>query len=218
MAQQTITGGDGTSGQTGEQVKNIINQNFTENYASIAAIESDVTTLEVAAVHFSDNDFEGAGTSGDPITINPTAFDVIDPTNPLVAPSLVDDFISSGAETGEIGSLGWQFVNGSIAYLANEQNHPGCFTRTSGATIDQISVLFLGNISTSVSFRFDEFDEMTWIIKLAATSTDFRIRCGVVSAGNDENSAHGVFFERLQADTEWFGTTRNATTGSRTVA
>lgn len=39
MAQQTITGGDGTTGQTGAQIKAIINENFTENYADIAALE-----------------------------------------------------------------------------------------------------------------------------------------------------------------------------------
>lgn len=39
MAQQIITGGNGTTGQTGEQIKDIINENFTENYADIAAVE-----------------------------------------------------------------------------------------------------------------------------------------------------------------------------------
>lgn len=32
MSQQTITGGDGSTGQTGEEVKDIINENFTELY------------------------------------------------------------------------------------------------------------------------------------------------------------------------------------------
>src|SRR5688572_26333450 len=32
MSQQIITGGNGISGQTGEQVKDIINENFTELY------------------------------------------------------------------------------------------------------------------------------------------------------------------------------------------
>lgn len=33
MAKQVITGGDGATGQTGEQVKDIINENFDETYA-----------------------------------------------------------------------------------------------------------------------------------------------------------------------------------------
>jgi len=36
MAQQTITGGDGTTGQTGESVKDMINENFTELYNDTA--------------------------------------------------------------------------------------------------------------------------------------------------------------------------------------
>ena len=32
MAQQLITGGDGSTGQTGEEVKDIINENFAEVY------------------------------------------------------------------------------------------------------------------------------------------------------------------------------------------
>lgn len=40
MAQQTITGGNGVSGQTGEQIKDIINENFTELYGSLYVYRS----------------------------------------------------------------------------------------------------------------------------------------------------------------------------------
>ena len=36
MAQQIITGGNGSTGQTGEEVKDIINENFTELYDTVA--------------------------------------------------------------------------------------------------------------------------------------------------------------------------------------
>lgn len=43
MARQVITGGDGTTGQTGEQVKNILNENFVELYPNVTSFTTTLT-------------------------------------------------------------------------------------------------------------------------------------------------------------------------------
>ena len=214
---QTINRGASPGDGTGDGFRTAmgkVNANFTYAMEQIA-LKANIGEV----INFSD-DFEGDGTIGDPVSLNLDVFDLVDPTNPLVAPSLVDDFFSVSVETGETGALGWSFNNGSIAVHLSEQNHPGSFTRTTGATTDQISTLYLGAQinGTANAFRFDEFDEITWIIKLSQTSADFRIRCGIAAFSNDENLTHGVFFERMQTDTEWFGATENGSSGSRTAS
>lgn len=138
-----------------------------------------------------------------------------DAADPSLATILRDEFIGGSNETGELGELGWSFTNGSAAGLGvNEQGHPGCLNRTSGTTASQIASLLLGP-NTVAAFRFDEFDECTWIFRATAANTDCAYLFGIM-AQSGVTSAHALYLERLATDTNWFFVSRNNSAQTRT--
>jgi len=138
-----------------------------------------------------------------------------DPIDPGTPAEMVEDFISSSNETGEVGILGWSFTNGTTAAQANVQNAPGVIRRTGTVTVNQVADL---RIALATAFRFDEFDEVWWRCALPVLSTDVTYRFGIADAGTNAAIVHGAYLERLPADTSWFGATVNNSTGGRTAA
>jgi hypothetical protein len=138
-------------------------------------------------------------------------------TDPLTAPALVDEFLFASTETGEIGELGWGFTNGT-ANLAGtpEANHPGIIARASSASSGAVASMWSGGGGTTVSMRYDQLDEMTWIIKPATAGADFDLRFGVLSDMTANPPTNGAYFEKLSADTNWFGVGRAAGVQTRT--
>ncbi len=136
--------------------------------------------------------------------------------DPTAAPWGVDDFLTGSNETGEIGVLGWSFTNGTITAANSVQNHPGLIRRANGTTANQIASLYLGNSAAQVSFRFDEFDEQTWIFReFAAGVTDLTVRIGMFADVAGNPSSHGVYLELLPADSNWFFVSRSASVQTR---
>jgi hypothetical protein len=80
MAKQVITGGNGASGQTGSQVKGIINDNFTELYDAEALNTAKVGITPEQAAIIADTSGTNTGdaplTSGSGTTANGTAVDL----------------------------------------------------------------------------------------------------------------------------------------------
>lgn len=133
--------------------------------------------------------------------------DQADPATPRV---LFDDFVTQSTETGEVGFLNWSFTNGSIVAANNQQNHPGIQRRTGGTTANQVASFYLGAAVGTTVFRFDEFDEFTWIFAQAAAGiADTTWQFGILSAMGNIAPAHGVYLEKLPADTNWFFVCRN---------
>lgn len=120
-----------------------------------------------------------------------------------------DDFISQSNETGEIGLLGWLLTNGNLNALANEQNHPGIVRRSTTAIANSICSLYLAGNTNSTLFRFDEFDEMTWIFRLPFAVTDTILSFGLKAAFGVLAPAHGVYLQSLPTDINWFFVCRN---------
>lgn len=135
------------------------------------------------------------------------AGDVAALIDPQARRLLSDDFHSGSNEIGEIGELGWSASAGTIAPQTAEQNHPGIFRRTSGTVAAQVASMFPTS-SSLVGFRFDEWDECTWIFKPTAANTDTAYRFGIFG---DLTAAppHCVYAERLATDANWFFVTRN---------
>lgn len=134
-------------------------------------------------------------------------------------PVYFDDFLCGSTEAGEIGDLGWTMGNGSVAPVIPELNHPGVQQRTSGTTIDQVASMNLNLAVSADTLLFSQFDELTWLIKLDSTATDFRLRFGLAaSASVDGSVTHAVYFERLATETSWYGVSRNGGSQSRTAA
>lgn len=142
-----------------------------------------------------------------------------DYTDPTVAPWIWDDFLSSSPEAGEAGSLNWGYLNGSLAAIgAAVAAHPGVMRRTSSTTANQVAHMQVGQSPDTKLFRFDEFNELTWVFAPVTAGTDFSLRLGLSADWGSVAPAHALFIEKAAADTSFFGTSRNNSTESRTAA
>ena len=63
--------------------------------------------------------------------------------------------------------------------------------------------------SSLVGFRFDEFAECIWIFRAVAPNSDTVYRFGITGDVSLSLPPHGLYLERLAADTNWFFVSRN---------
>lgn len=140
-----------------------------------------------------------------------------DPANPLAQTILVDDFLFASTETGEIGELNWSFTNGTANLVGTpEAGHPGAIARASSAVSNAVASTYSGGAGTAVALRYDQIDEMTWVIKPATAGADFTLRFGLLSDMTADPAGNGAYFERLSTDTNWFGVGRVSGVQTRT--
>lgn len=144
----------------------------------------------------------------------PAAFN---PANARSQTIVRDEFLVASTESGEIGELGWGFTNGGANLVGTpEANHPGAIARASSAVSGAVASMWTGGGGTAVAMRFDQLDEMTWIIKPTTAGADFDLRFGLLSDMTANPPANGVYFEKLSADTNWFGVGRVSNIETRT--
>jgi hypothetical protein len=141
----------------------------------------------------------------------------VDQTDPSQPQSASDDFIGGSAETGEIGSLGWSFTNGSWAKLAAIAGRPGVGRRTGVTTANTVCSFFLGNAVTDTNFLFSEFNEFTFIWKEGAgAQTDMTLQIGLFSSLGSVTPTNGAYVEIKPADSNYFAVSRAASVETRT--
>lgn len=117
-----------------------------------------------------------------------------------------DEFISGLNTNGTTGSLGW-IVNGGVATnLASSAGRPGLFRKETSAVSGTISQLVSsGNGSVwdpSSPYRITE------IIRLNSNDANTTMRIGIANSFAVNPPADGIYFEKLDADTNWFCVTR----------
>ncbi len=134
----------------------------------------------------------------------------LDRSNPQAATVIVDEFLFASTETGEIGELGWGFTNGSWNLVASEAGHPGTCRRASTAVSGTVASAFPGGGGTAVNMRFDQWSEITWIVKPVTTVASVDIRIGVANDLTANPPTNGAYIEKLTADTNWFGVARQS--------
>lgn len=125
-----------------------------------------------------------------------------------MAPILFDEFLFGSTESGEMGELGWGFTNGTWTVTNAVANHPGIAQRTSTAAIGEVASAFIGGGGVTVPLLGSQIDEQSWVILLVTASTDADYRFGFFSDVDQNPPAHGAYFEKLAADTNWFGVNR----------
>lgn len=128
---------------------------------------------------------------------------------------LQDDFTHGGATTGIIGALGWAFAGGVASFQASESGAPGIFRRTTSASSGVTAYMML-NTGTQEVFPAGSMDIM-WKARLNTNDANTTVRLGAGYLVNTSPS-NGQYFEKLDADTNWFAVTRagGVQTGSRT--
>jgi len=118
--------------------------------------------------------------------------ELVKPTNPVI---LVDDFFSNTLTTGLIGELGWRFTNGSVAEIAAADGHPGIIRRTSAATTGNVASTYVGSAVTSALFRWDQFEECTFIIDMDSLASNYTARVGITNQAGTSPPGIGCYFE-----------------------
>jgi hypothetical protein len=139
-----------------------------------------------------------------------------DPANPLAQTIIVDEFLFASTETGEIGELGWGFTNGTWNLVSAEANHPGTCRRASTAVSLTVASAYPGGGGTAVDMRFDQLDEITWVVRVPTTIASMDIRIGLANDFTANPPINGAYFEKLTADTNWFGVGRVSSVETRT--
>lgn len=125
---------------------------------------------------------------------------------------LQDEFITGGTSSGTIGNLGWVSA-GTVSGQPSEVNRPGIFRIDTGAVSGTQA-----RISFPNSSAYDPTlpAGLIWIARLNTNdaNTTLRIGAGSSVAGNPPNN--GYYFEKLDADTNWFCVSRSASVQTRT--
>jgi hypothetical protein len=138
--------------------------------------------------------------------------------NPRTNVWLSDDFAAGGLAANVYGQLGWTATvagSGSVAQLTALANHPGIYRLGTGATGSSRAQIYLWNgATTGVLLPADTFD-VTYIVR-GNNNTNITIRLGL---GNDASAAQpndGIYFEKLNTETDWYGVCRASSSQTRT--
>ena len=126
--------------------------------------------------------------------------------------ALQDDFLSGASSSGTLGTLGW-FVVGTTTTLSEAAN-PGIVRKDTSAVISTVSALLLSGAQSNINYQTNR--SMTWIARLNTNDANTTIRIGESNGCTVSPVTSGFYFEKLDADTNWFAVTRNAGTQTRT--
>lgn len=130
--------------------------------------------------------------------------------NYRAAPLWIDDFAKGTFSSNNIGDMRWTLTNGtgaSGAMIASTAGRPGLFQFGSGTTTTTINA---PGLASSFFHSSDNFD-VTLIYKLDHNDANTTVRTGVNCTGtyNNSNPNVGVYIEKEDADTSFFGVTYN---------
>lgn len=127
---------------------------------------------------------------------------------------LQDDFLSGGNTTAVVGALGWHFVGGVYAVQASEAGHPGIGRRNTTAASGTVSYTILNNTKQDI-LTAGPLD-LLWVARLNDIDANTTARVGAGYLVNLAQPTNGQYFEKLDADTNWFCVTRAAGVQTRT--
>jgi hypothetical protein len=127
---------------------------------------------------------------------------------------LQDDFLPGSGTSGSVGGLGWIFSTGTAAQQASETNRPGILRRNTTATNNATSRMYLGTSHNLIDPAANHY--ILWVARLNTNDATTEARVGATDNPNSEAMANGIYFEKLNADTNWFCVTRASSTQTRT--
>ena len=123
-----------------------------------------------------------------------------------------DDFIWGSSSSGLIGELGW-LSSGTISVVGGSGVNQGVYrldTSSVSGTHTRISM------ATSASFDPALTYTIRWIAKLNTNDANTTIRLGAANSVAGAPPNHGIYFEKLDNDTNWFCVTRATSSETRT--
>ena len=132
---------------------------------------------------------------------------------------LADDFTGGLTTTGNIGDLGWQFLNGTaISHQAAVASHSGIVRMDTSAANGTRQYFWVGSTATIGQVLPADWFYMMVMLRMNTTDANTLMRVGLGNSANADPPADGCFIEKLAADTQWFGVTRASAAQGRTAA
>lgn len=128
---------------------------------------------------------------------------------------LRDEFFGGAAASGSIGELGWNTNGGSIAQGGGTTNEPGFYTLATGGSSGTTATIYTqGSASVFVPGTFD----LVWRVRLNTVDTNTAAHIGMQDSVTTVAPTNGHYFQKLDADTNWFAVSRaaGAQVGTRT--
>lgn len=128
---------------------------------------------------------------------------------------LQEEFLSGSTSAGQIGSLGLGALNGSTTSIVSETMRYGLLRRDTSATINTIATLVLYPGSSN-AIDPSLVHTIRWIVRLNTIDGNTTQRIGALNSTIGNPPSDGIYFEKLDADTNWFCVTRSSGTQTRT--
>lgn len=152
--------------------------------------------------------------SGRPVALGSGAASIL---NPLTTLYLAEEFASGLNTSVNIGALGWATSGGTITMQAAEAGRPGILRRDTSATQNTDAYLHPRTTGTTgIVSPADTFDVL-WIIRVNQADNNTRVRIGLANSAVADPPNDGIYFERLETDTDWFAVSRIGSSTGRAV-
>ncbi len=126
---------------------------------------------------------------------------------------LQDDFLGGLTTSGAIGNLGWIFSNGTVSIQLSEANRLGIVRRDTSAVSGTTAALLLYNSSTAVDMSLPL--STVFVVRLNTNDANTTVRVGLRDNSSGLLPTAGIYFEKLDADTNWFCVARQASVETR---
>lgn len=127
-----------------------------------------------------------------------------------------DDFIAGNLTSGTIGEKGWTLVGGALTDLSPAGSRPGGKKLSSTTVINTLAYLHVGGMTTigilDPALTFD----LSMFVKIEAPlDTNGTWRMGLQRSPEADPGDYGMYIERLNTDTNWFGVVRSSAAQTR---
>jgi len=125
-----------------------------------------------------------------------------------------EEFLSGSTSSATSGSIGWQLVGGTTTLGGGVVDHPGFLRRDTSAVISTLTSL---NHFTGTATAWNQNIYLVrWIVRPNNIDANTTLRIGSFSSFLANPPSDGVYFEKLDADTNWFFVTRAGGVQTRT--
>jgi hypothetical protein len=125
-----------------------------------------------------------------------------------------EEFVSGTTTNGFIGRYGWVGV-GSVIGIASIANRPGIYqlsTTAASGTIGRFTIY----IASAALLQSTIPHDVLWIARLNTNDANTTTRIGGADSVSTNPPTSGIYFEKLDGDTNWFCVTRVAGVETRT--
>lgn len=131
------------------------------------------------------------------------------------AVEIEDEFLSGSTSAGNIGQIGWAGSGTITAGSATQANHPGTIIIDTGGSSGTVARI---NFSTAYAQFSSAYPQtVVWIVKAAQIDANTTLRLGTGNLWTTSPPNDGVYFERLDGDTNWFAVTRSASVSATRI-